>query len=1278
MHTRTAATFTTCCLTPALLVLSAGAPARADVDPTGSMMRWPDVSATSIVFSYANDLWIVPRTGGTALPLASPPGPEALPKFSPDGQTIAFIGNYEGNRDVYTIPVTGGVAVRVTHHPAGEILSDFSPDGSKIMYLTNGFAGLQRQTQLWSSPAGGGMPTKLPVPYAGFGSVSPDGTWLAYTPHSTDTRTWKRYRGGMATDVWIFNLTNNSARKITNWEGTDTIPMWIPGGDSSTVYYLTDNGPDHRLNIWSFGVNSGERAQITTFSDDDVRWPSIGPGPDGKGEIVFQLGAKLMLLNLATRQSSEVNVTIPGDRPKVRDRLVDASKNIAGASISPSAKRVVIEGRGDLWSVPAKEGVTRALTYSDGIAERDPSWSPDGKWIAYFSDESGEYELWVRPSDARPADEKKDAKKPDEKTPDGAPPAKADDAAATEPRPQPRKLTSLGAGFRFNPTWSPDSTMISFTDQNGRLYLTTVASGDTKEFDKDPWMNQLNVSWSHDSRWFAYSKADDGNSNGCIWIGDAKTGQKHQVTSNMFASTSPAFDRKGDWLFFASNRSIEAPEYSDLDTTFVYADTDTLLMAPLRADVKSPWLPKSDEEELKKDAKKDQNSKGGADKQDEKKDSGPPSPAAVSDPVTGTWSGKATGDAPGMENGLPFTMSLKLDGDNISGSMTSAMGSGDVSGTFDKASGHVTLTITIGDGVATLTGTIDNGQLAGTWTTGDASGKFTATRSAKENGEPGKKDADGPKKDDKPKDLMIDFDGFEGRAIMLPVRPGGFANLAVADGEKLVYSRRSARGTGVEPGIKVFDYSGDEKEEKAVTAGGNFQLTADGKKMLVFRGGSMAICDPSAGGGKSQAVATDGMKKTIDPRKEWEQIFTDAWRLQRDYFYEPGMHGVDWPKMRQHYGAMLPDAASREDVNWIISEMISELNIGHAYLQGQGDVEDQPTVGVGLLGCDFELDAGAPGGGAYKIARIYQGGPWDADARGPLSEPGVNVKVGDYLLEVNGIPINPKEDPYAAFVGAVGKTIALTVNSSPTMDGKEREVLVKPIGSEASLRFRAWIEDNRAYVDEKSGGTIGYIYVPNTGVDGQSELFRQFFGQRQKDALIIDERWNGGGQIPTRFIELLNRQPVNYWARRDGNSWPWPPDAHFGPKCMLINGLAGSGGDDFPWLFKHEKIGTVIGTRTWGGLVGISGNPRFIDGGSITVPTFGFFELDGTWGVEGHGVDPDMVVVDDPSLMVSGGDPQLDAAIAHLTDELKTRRFVPPQKPASPDRRGMGLPERDR
>jgi tricorn protease len=532
-------------------------------------------------------------------------------------------------------------------------------------------------------------------------------------------------------------------------------------------------------------------------------------------------------------------------------------------------------------------------------------------------------------------------------------------------------------------------------------------------------------------------------------------------------------------------------------------------------------------------------------------------------------------------------------------------------------------------------------------------------------------------KDDEPEPVKIDIEGFESRVIQVPVDRGEFSQLAVNDGGNLIYVRGVPQGEDGEPSIQILDIGADKDEdrEKVVLSGiGRFTMSADGKKLLAAdRQGKMAIVDAKADQKMKDFVPTSGMTKHVDPRKEWAQIFREAWRIQRDYFYDPNMHGVDWDKIYKQYSGMLDDCASREDVSYVIREMISELNVGHSYYWG-GDVEHSPSVSVGMPGCDFALE-----NGAYRITRILEGGPWDVDGRGPLSQPGVDVNVGDYVLAVNGVPVDTGKDPWAAFVGLANRTVTLTVSENPKIDDDARYVLVDLGGSEYMLRYRAWVEKNRAHVEEKSGGRVGYIYVPNTSIWGQNELVRQFFGQRHLDALIIDERWNGGGQIPTRFIELLNRPIANYWALRDRDEpFPWPPDAHQGPKCMLINGLAGSGGDYFPFWFKATGLGKLIGTRTWGGLVGISGNPVLVDGGYTSAPMFAFFEKNGTWGIEGHGVEPDIEVVDDPAKMYGGVDVQLNAAIDQMLEELKTNPYKIPKRPPYPDRSGMGVKEKDK
>ena len=1291
------------------------------------MMRFPDISQSHIVFAYANDLWIVDKTGGTATPLAAPQGAETFPRFSPDGQEIAFVGNYEGGRDLYTIAAPGapssGIANRVTYHPFSERLSDWvqNPDGStSLLFSSAERAGITRAADLYRVSPDGGRPEMLPVPYGSNASISPNGEWLAYTPSDRDFRTWKRYRGGLASNVWLFNLNTMESRQVTTWEGTDTQPMWVPGGDGETLYYLSDRGPDHRLNIWAYDVASDEHTQITTFSDFDVKFPGMGPGDDtpgpNTGEMVFQVGPDLYTLDLADNSLTTVEVTVPGDRQTLRRQTINYNEFIAAGTPSPKGDFVVAEARGDIWVVPAdKGGPKRNLTRTDGAAERDPLWSPSGKWIAYVSDETGEYEVYITQADGRG----ETRQLTDWNNDDNATPM-----------------------WRFVDAWAPDSDSLVHSDKAGNYYLHNLDSGESELIFTDPWNSRglaapgapgLSISFSHDSNWIATSIGGD-NSHGAIHLYDIQNGALHKVTSDFFNAASPVFDRDGEYLYYTSTMSFQ-PTYSAIDSTFIYQDADRLLAVPLNSDVENPMIPEIDQITWEEDEDDDEAEEGDTDDAaDEDADAADDEAQNDVHPLQGVWTVTSEGlqsmGLPGVPDSSTSTWYVNVNDEGEILGYAESQGEeralADVL-EFNENTGELMIERTIdfpggaGSITSTLNATVADGAFEGTWTaTGnlmgnplDGNGTVTGERSDTELSSEQLETIDdiNGSAEDSDEPIQIDLEGFEDRAMVLPVPNGNYGNLQINDKNQLLFT---ASGPGQPPSVKIFNInSPDDGARNVIGPVALYKVTADGKKLLASQSlQSHAMVAAAAGQSFADQIDLSDMTGKINPREEWRQIFRDAWRVQRDFLYVDNMHGVDWDAVYERYASIIDDITTREDLTMLIQEMISEINVGHAYYWG-GDVEDQNFRNVGMLGADYELHTMTDDDGndhtAYRITYIYQGAPWDADARGPLSQPGVDVEVGDYILAVNGTPIDTNDDIHAAFIGTAGDKTEITVSDMPWMieddeDDKDndndngngngddeaedapstRHIVVETLGSETGLRYRAWVENNRKYVAEQTGGRVGYIHVPNTGVQGQNELFRQFYGQRDTGALIIDERWNGGGQIPTRFIELLNRPFVAAWARRDGRDWPWPYDAHFGPKAMLINGAAGSGGDMFPWLFDMMDLGPTIGRRTWGGLVGISGNPSLIDGGYTSAPTFGIYEEDGTWAVEGHGVDPDIMVMDDPALMVSTGpediqDPQLDRSIEYLMGELQAgNRFRMPTRPEAPDRSGMGITEEDK
>jgi tricorn protease len=1066
------------------------------------MLQQPDVSATHIAFVYAGDIWIVAKTGGVANRLSSPRGEESFPRFSPDGSKLAFTAAYDGNDDVYVMPAMGGDPVRVTHHPGSDRMLDWYPDGRSLLIGSPMASGRQRYDQLYRVAAGGGLPEKLPVPYGEFGAISPDGKWLAYMPRSQDFRTWKRYRGGWASDLWLYNLETGESKQVSKNPANTGQPMW----HGRTLYFLSERGPEQRANIWAYSLDSATVRQVTQLKDFDIHFPATGPT-----DLVYEAGGRLYLMDLATERSREVAVQVVTDRATLRSHVESVSGLLQDAAISPTGQRAVFAARGDVFTVPAEHGFVRDVTQTPGVAERTPTWSPDGKMIAFWSDRSGEYELTLKAADGSGAEE---------------------------------KLTTLGPGFRYRPQWSPDSKKLAFVDQTMSIWLYDRDAHKATKIDHGTYMYEgslagFKVSWSADSRWVAYA-ADTRNQRHGIVLYDVRAGVRHQVTTGFYDDFAPVFDPDGKYLYFFTNRALSAT-YSDYDNSWIYANATGIAAAPLRLDVPSPVAPRNDDE-------------------------------------TGAAASAAPKPAPPAAGARP-----------------------------------------------------------------------DSTRPAAA-----------------PAAVEIDLPGFEQRVVLLPPKAGNFGELAAVSGKVLF--RRTPRTGSDDTKRPIVSYDlKDRKETNVVDDAQGFQLSHDGKKLLVFLTGKFYIIDVKPAQKLETALATDQLTMVVDPPAEWRQVFNDVWRFDRDYFYDKAMHGVDWAAMRTQYGALINDAVTRSDVNYVIGEMISELSASHTYRGGGVDLEAGLRRGVGLLGVDWSLE-----NGAYRIKRIVDGAAWDAEARSPLALPGVNVHEGDYVLAVNGVPLDTSRDPWAAFEGLANRTVVLTVNARPVAQGA-KDVVVQTLTDESRLRNLAWIEANRRRVDSLSGGRVGYIYVPSTGIDGQDELERQFQAQYDKDGLVVDERFNSGGQIPDRFIELLNRPALAFWAVRDGQDWAWPPYGHFGSKVMLINGWSGSGGDAFPYYFKEAGLGPLIGTRTWGGLIGISGVPALMDGGNVTVPTFRMYSPKGEWFPEGHGVDPDIEVVDDPTVMAKGGDPQLDRGVQEVLRQLAEHPANRGKRPAAENR---GQPRR--
>lgn len=1102
--------------------LSAAPRADAQPDQTDTrMLSMPAVSAKNVAFVYAEDLWVADADGKNPRRLTSDIGVESNPVFAPDGQTIAFSAQYDGNTDVYTIPVTGGTPARLTSHPANDTVRGFTPDGKAVLFSSPRNVYSNRYQQLFTVPLTGGMPTQLPIPWGFEAAYSPDGDFIAYTPVRDATPQWKNYRGGTHSRVWIYNVKTHDVVEIPQPKDrcNDLDPNWV----GRTLYFRSDRAGEY--NVFAYETESKDLKQVTKFKD----FPVLDINTDGKS-LIFEQAGYLHTMAPPMTESTRLKVGIAIDNGEARARFAKGSKYVRDVSISPSGSRVAVEFRGEIVTVPAEKGDPRVLTNTPDVHERNPAWSPDGKTIAYFSDAGGEYQLVLAPQTG-----KGEAKKV--------------------------KLT--GAGFYFDPIWSRDSKKIVFRDNAQTVFILDVAEGKiTKVVEPKHGLGRglKPSSWSPDSKWLTYAVNTPAMISR-VYAYSLEQSKSFAVTDGFTEATDPAFDAGGKYLYFLGSNDTGMSKHGFSQSA---ADSRqprwSINLVVLNKDLPSPFLRESDEE--------------------------------------------------------------KTDGEKPA-----------------------------------------------------------------------------PKIEKKDAAFGIDFADIGQRILSFPLPTGNYAGLSGGAANQVYYVTRGddgprARGEGP-AGATLFRYDIDRKRATLVQAGvTNYELTPDARKLLYSTGGGNWFITSAAGGGGGAPAgvgprsggaptapapnATGGsggdgkvnfetVEVRVDPRAEWKQIFEEAWRVNRDFFYDPNMHGADWPAMKKKYEVFLPHLTSSADLYRVIRWMLSELAVGHSYITSFGERPfEKKTVQGGLLGADFEI-----ADGRYKFKKIYGGLNWSATLRSPLTAPGVNVKEGEFLLAVNGKELKAPTEVYSLFENTAGKLTDITVG--PAADGKgSRTVAVEPIASEYNLRNMDWVEGNLKKVEKATGGRVGYVHVRDTAGPGMADFKRYFFPQVDKDALIIDERFNGGGQIADYYIDILRRPFASYWAPRYGADNRSPSAAVFGPKVMIIDEGAGSGGDMLPYMFRKFGIGPLVGKRTWGGLVGIGGYPVLMDGGTVTAPSFAIWDPEGGFIVENEGVAPDHDVTMWPKDLIAGKDPQLEKAIELALEALKKN---PPKKDARPEYPKRVLPQ---
>jgi tricorn protease len=1099
---------------------------------TTRLLRFPTTNEKEIVFCYAGELYSVGKDGGTARRLTSGPGYSSFPRFSPDGRQVAFTSQYDGNTEVYVMPAEGGTPKRLTTSATlgrDDISDRMGPNNIVMawentkplivfrsrMKSFNDFIG-----SLFTVGMDAELPLQLPVPRGGFVAFSPDDSKMAFNRVFREFRTWKHYRGGMADDVWIYDFKTGATENLTNNPAQDICPMW---GPDNKIYFTSDR--DGRMNLFSTDLATKETRQLTTFKDFDIKFPSIG-----KESIVFEEAGYIWRYDLKSGDARTVPIEIKEDFAIGRSGLVDASKHIESVALAPDGERTIVVARGDLFSVPAKNGTPRDLTKTSNAHERDAVWSPDGKWIAYNSDATGENELYVHAQDGKG---------------------------------DPVQVTSGADTYYYKAVWSPDSKKLLWSDRLQRLRYVDLATKAVIQVDQDKWGEIEVFNWSPDSQWITWGRPEE-NGLPRVYLYSVASKQQTPVTDNWYGAGEPVFSDDGKYLLLSSARDFK-PTFGEEEFVNVYRDMQRVYIMTLAKETENPLGPRSDE----------------VGKAEEKREKEKAKEAEAKKPEE-----KKAEEKPGEKKEKPEVAKPK-----------------------------------------------------------------------------------------KPVVVRVDTDGIQNRIAGLEITPGNYRNIRMIE-DRVFYLRRTAgddvgededeNGGGRDRKSHLCAYSLEDRKETVLGDANDYQITFDGKKMLVKIKKDYAIIDLPKDKieTKDHEMKIEGLDMQLDRHAEWKQIYFECWRHMRDFFFSPTMNGLDWKAMRDKYAALVPFVNHRNDLTYLLGELIGELNSGHAYVAG-GERPDTPRIKLGLLGAEFSRD---PATRAYRIDRILPGENWDKHTRSPLTAIGVNVKAGDYILAINGTPVSSLPNLYDALISTADKQVILRVNSKPS-DAGARDVTVVPTANEAPLYYLDWVQKNIHYVTKKTNAEVGYLHIPDMGQPGLNEFTKLYFPQIRKKALIVDVRGNGGGFVSPLVIERLRRAFEMIGIARNGMPQPDPADAFTGPMVTLMDEFSASDGDIFPFRFKALGLGKLIGKRSWGGVVGIRDSLPLVDGGQFFKPEFAIYSKDGKeWIIEGHGVDPDIVVDNDPGKEFKGEDQQLDRAIQEIQEEMKTKGYQIPSPPPYPNR----------